>query len=678
MNHVKVSVIIPIYNSEKYLEQCLESIINQTLMGIEIICVDDCSTDSSLDIIKNFSKKDSRVKILSTNTNSGSGTARNKGMNHAKGEYISFVDSDDYLIDRKSYQKIYAYATENDADIVSTNLKAFKGKKFYESRYCKKILNSASIKPNDYGIPWFFQKNIFRKSFLDKNKIQFPNYVRGQDPVFLSHALTKVNFVHCLPVDFYAYRSSPNKINSEKKEIDYLKHFCDVFEILKLSGFEEMYLEYEKIMYQVFINHKSYFSLETLEKNMQDIFADDLNIFSTYKLKLSTKLSVIVPVYNVENYLRQCLDSIVNQTLKEIEIICVNDGSTDGSQDILYEYAQKDKRIKLINKKNAGLGAARNTGMKYATGEYIGFVDSDDWVDITMFEKLYNNAKHYESDLVMCPICVVDENPKENHDYSYFNLDCFTEDFDNSSFDYCKTKDFFFRICVTAYNKIYRTDFLEINKVRFPEGLIFEDNPFFYKAFLKAKRVSLVRDFLYYYRAKRDDSIIANADKKYFDVVKIHDLTRNIFLDDPDLLEFKIDLISYIILSIFNRYNQIATVLKKEFFDLIKENFEGMNLENKEIKSLNDVAQSKYQNVLASNSFEEFELLEENSKLKKQNMQLLKDNTIIRSSNKKLQIELELKQEEFAKKLTTIGYLKYKSRNIATRVKNGFVTIKRN
>lgn len=668
MNNVKVSVIIPVYNSEKYLEECLDSILNQTLRELEIVCVDDCSTDNSFNIIKNYSNKDSRVKCIKMDINSGSGIARNKGWGHAKGEYISFVDSDDYLLDKKAYEKFYSFAKKNNANFVSANLKAFKGKNFYESRYCKKILNYSSIKPQDYGIPWFFQKNLFKKSFLDKNKIQFPNYVRGQDPVFLSRALTKVDTVHCLPIDFYAYRSSPNKINSEKKEIDYLKHFRDVFKTLKLSGFEEMCLEYEKIMYQVFINHKSYFSQKTLEKNMQAVFKNDPNILSTYKLKQSTKLSVIVPVYNVENCLRQCLDSVVNQTLNEIEIICVNDGSTDSSPEILSEYAQKDERIKIINKKNAGLGAARNTGMKYATGEYIGFVDSDDWVDHTMFEKLYNNAKYHNSDLVMCPICIVDDNHKEDHDFSYFNLDCFSEDFDNSSFDYQKTKDFFFRICVTANNKIYRNDFLEMNKIKFPEGLIFEDNPFFYKTFLKAKRVSLIRDFLYFYRVKRDDSIISSADKTFFDVLKIHDLTKKIFLEDLELNEFKVDLISYIILSIFNRYSQISDIHKEEFFELIKEDFEGMDLKNLEINALNYDARSKYHNVLVSNSLEEFELLEEKSKLEKQNLELLKDNELLKSHNKKLQKEWELKQKELVKKLAFRGYLKYKSKNIVDRI----------
>jgi glycosyltransferase involved in cell wall biosynthesis len=322
-------------------------------------------------------------------------------------------------------------------------------------------------------------------------------------------------------------------------------------------------------------------------------------------------VSIVVPVYNVEDYLRQCLDSIINQTLKKLEIICVNDGSTDNSLRILEEYAKKDQRIKIINKKNAGLGSARNIGMANATGEYTGFVDSDDWVDLSMFEKLYKRAKSPKSDMVMCPIYIYDDiKHGSEYDLSYFNLDCFNDDF-NDSFDYSKTKKFFFKICVTAVNKIYRTKFLKDIDVKFPEGLIFEDNPFFYKTFLNAKKVSLIRDFLYFYRANRSDSIISKADQKYFDVVKIQNISREIFISNPKYNDLKINLLNYQIGSIFNRYNQVSEEYKKEFFELIKKDFHDINLDNNEFEKLIPDSKNKYENVINSGSYREFELLEE-------------------------------------------------------------------
>ena len=112
------------------------------------------------------------------------------------------------------------------------------------------------------------------------------------------------------------------------------------------------------------------------------------------------KVSIIIPVYNVEKYLRACLDSVVNQTLKDIEIICVDDGSTDSSPAILAEYAAKDPRVKVITRPKSNAGAARNAGMAVATGEYLGFVDSDDWCELTLFEKAYAKAKADDADLV--------------------------------------------------------------------------------------------------------------------------------------------------------------------------------------------------------------------------------------------------------------------------------------
>lgn len=112
-------------------------------------------------------------------------------------------------------------------------------------------------------------------------------------------------------------------------------------------------------------------------------------------------VSIIVPVYNTEEYLQKCLDSLTNQTLKNIEIICVNDGSTDNSLKILQDNAIKDDRIKIINQGNKKQGAARNAGMQVATGEYIGFVDSDDYVDLNYFERLYRIARNYDSDIAL-------------------------------------------------------------------------------------------------------------------------------------------------------------------------------------------------------------------------------------------------------------------------------------
>ncbi len=117
---------------------------------------------------------------------------------------------------------------------------------------------------------------------------------------------------------------------------------------------------------------------------------------------MKPKVSIIVPIYNVDKYLSRCLDSILNQSIKEIEVIAVNDGSTDRSYEILLDYQKSDPRLKVINKKNGGVSAARNTGLEHVSGEYIGFVDPDDWIDKHMYEELYKTAQFEEADVVMC------------------------------------------------------------------------------------------------------------------------------------------------------------------------------------------------------------------------------------------------------------------------------------
>lgn len=368
-------------------------------------------------------------------------------------------------------------------------------------------------------------------------------------------------------------------------------------------------------------------------------------------------VSIIVPVYNVEKYLRQCLDSLINQTLKEIEIICINDGSTDNSLQILEEYAKKDGRIKVINEKNVGQGAARNNGMERATGEYIGFVDSDDWVDITMFEKLYKNAKYHDSDMVMCLVNVFDENSQGlRYDKPYFALECFNKNFNKNVFDHTETKDFFFHICVTVFNKIYRTSFLKKINAKFPEDLIFEDNPFFYKTYLSATKVSLIRDFLYFYRINRPNSTISNVDKRFFDLIKIQNLNKEIFLETNNFDDYKMNLFNYTISSLFNRYFQVPKSYRQEFFDLIKEYLKCMGLKDCELNDLRPYNKNIYLDVMSSQSYKEFELREEKTHLSSEINQLTSELNEI----KKILNEY----------LTTKGYLKYKSKNIATRINN--------
>ena len=251
-------------------------------------------------------------------------------------------------------------------------------------------------------------------------------------------------------------------------------------------------------------------------------------------------ISVIVPIYNVEEYLHKCLDSILNQTFSNIEIICVNDGSTDGSRKVLEEYKKRDFRIKIVDKENGGLSSARNAGMKVAVGEYYSFIDSDDWIDKTMLEKLYENMTTLNTDISICAVHQFDEiNQKIDDSNPYYTLEFFDKTFDNKVFSYKDTKPFIIDVCVMAWNKLYRRSLIEECQAEFPEGLIFEDGPFFFSIFFKTERVSIVREFLYYYRINRKNSIIQKAGKKFLDVIDVAEIMYSKIKDLPDFEDIR-------------------------------------------------------------------------------------------------------------------------------------------
>lgn len=204
------------------------------------------------------------------------------------------------------------------------------------------------------------------------------------------------------------------------------------------------------------------------------------------------KVSVIIPVYNTEKYLKKCLDSVVNQTLEDIEIICINDASTDNSLKILQDYAKNDKRIKVINlSENKGAGYAKNIGLKIVKGEYIGFVDPDDYIDLNYYEQLYKKAIIKNADLVKCNVIVV----KTNNEKEHSNLNRLIKE---------KSKFYFSYEFTSA---IYKFSLIINNHIIFPEDLIVgEDVIFLHKAVIKSHIIEIIDNINYYY-IRRDSSL---------------------------------------------------------------------------------------------------------------------------------------------------------------------------
>ncbi|MBE7712495.1 MAG: glycosyltransferase [Cyanobacteria bacterium SIG26] len=217
-------------------------------------------------------------------------------------------------------------------------------------------------------------------------------------------------------------------------------------------------------------------------------------------------VSVIVPVYNVEKYLERCLDKLINQTLKSIEIICINDGSKDNSREILAKYAQKDNRIIIIDQENAGLSAARNAGMEIAKGEYIGFVDSDDWVDLDFYEKLYNAAKENDCDIAVADF--IRQHPKKQKKRLHFTEEKIYETTEDK-YLICKT---FREGCV--WNKIYRTQMLKDINLKFVVGMYYEDRDFTARSLHFSKKLVTVPDTYYNYFVNPKSIVKLGGNKK--------------------------------------------------------------------------------------------------------------------------------------------------------------------
>ena len=251
---------------------------------------------------------------------------------------------------------------------------------------------------------------------------------------------------------------------------------------------------------------------------------------------LMVKISVIIPVYNVEKYLKRCLDSVLSQTLREIEIICVNDGSTDNSIQILKEYGSK---IKVINQENQGLSVARNIGLKEAKGEFVAFLDSDDFVDNNFYEELYSNAIKYNAEVACASILRVNEK-KQKYILKYDNVMVSQNIQEAFNLADCPTSNF-------VWNKIYKKSLLDEYKISFVAGMIYEDMCFTPDVLEVVNRVISVPNTNYYYWKHKGTLIKGDSDKSRSDKLFGHQylMTKcqkyNLKLSRQDVLMSKWD-----------------------------------------------------------------------------------------------------------------------------------------
>ena len=296
-------------------------------------------------------------------------------------------------------------------------------------------------------------------------------------------------------------------------------------------------------------------------------------------MSIQPKISVIVPVYNTEKYLSKCLDSILNQTLKEIEVIVVNDGSKDDSQEIIDEFVSKDSRLVSIQKENGGLSDARNAGIDKAKGEFIAFVDSDDYIDLAMLEKMYELAERDESEIVLCDLVKVNENGKEFRDLPQSpqlpEKIILVEDF-----------TIFGEMSCFACNKIFKKALFENH--RFRNGIHFEDIELIPKLVLDSSIISKINEPFYKY-FERQDSITKTHTEKGLDMfVAVNEVTNYFYQSKYNTFATELKRFQ-IIQGYYSYLAYLAYVkdknLKRKMLNVLNDFLKANNLTKKELKN---------------------------------------------------------------------------------------------
>ena len=509
MENELISIIVPIYNVENYLRQCLDSIQNQTYKNFECIMVNDGSTDSSQQIAEEY-LTDSRFRLINQ-SNKGLSGARNTAISHIREEstFISFVDSDDYIY--PDFLETLIEHIEDDVDIIEGMIENFHDE-IKVDRVChnfeKKILITKDDKLGELALNELrvsvFPK-LFRKSLLTEDF--FPEGWIFEDlavvPELVSHSRKWIK----LPKVIYGYRIRPNSITTK----EFSEEKLDVFKIFEKY---DLFFENENDVIKLLVEklkylHLNYHDIEFVPENNQY-----KQLYQQEKQKLLSKIadyeskaliSIIVPIYNVEKYLRQCLDSIIAQTYQNFECLLINDGSPDNSADICREYVSKDSRFRYFEKENGGASSARNLGIECSKGQYITFIDSDDWVDSDHLEVLYRALIDEKADIAISTYKQfnMDDNCYYVHSYQRgYDRKVFTnaELVDSLPLLYRYDSTYNFVSCKLVSREI-------LKYIRFNLSTSYgEDMEFWYKLYLTSRKIVYENKDTYIYRTNNDDS----------------------------------------------------------------------------------------------------------------------------------------------------------------------------
>ncbi len=560
-----VSVVIPFHNNCRFVNRCLDSVLTQTLREIEIVCVDDGSTDGTPELLSAYEARDARVKLIAKEENGGTLLARKTGALAATGRYIMFLDSDDYL-DPDACRTMVEEIKARGTDILQIKIGVEDYANDPEAKaWLENYLTPDTIRCNRSELQThFYLKRDIATSlvgkiyYAPKCKLAYYNMpdifcIIGED-IFQQFYFTYFSDSYCgvSTKPLYWYRRGLGDSDSAVMSAEKFKKYCHMAVLYRnLQAFVEsnnadsisrraataaarrMCEDCCKIWHTRISGEEKMEAFKTLlnswtcfpefkgilEKTTGLSFAKLTDIWypfpvfaregSCYSDEKRPKVSIIIPVYNVEDYLAECIESVINQSFRDLELICINDGSTDNSLAILEEYAAIDDRITVISQKNQGLSGARNTGLEYVRGEFVEFLDSDDMLDEQSIETLYSYASAENLDVVFFGAKTVYEYDRLKASFS--NYDSYYDS--TVRYSVSSGQQLFYRLRhdhvyrESACLQFLRTAFLKDNGLRFYPGIIHEDNLFTFMVCMLAKRAAKL-DNNFYIRRVRDESIM--------------------------------------------------------------------------------------------------------------------------------------------------------------------------
>lgn len=354
------------------------------------------------------------------------------------------------------------------------------------------------------------------------------------------------------------------------------------------------------------------------------------------------KVSVIIPVFNVEKYLGECIESISNQSLEDIEIICIDDGSTDGSLNILNEYASKDSRFKILHQDNLGPGAARNKCISIAAGEYIYFMDSDDILALNALEDLYNLSEDKKTDFIFFKIINFDDETGEKTNRYYYDMPFLKEAVGESVFNYKDIKEFIFDLPVSAPAKFFNKEF--VSDIKFPEGILFEDNIFFIEAIFKSDRLYFYDEYLYDRRIHK--ASITNSFKEgYLDFLEMNRLLVEKVKELGKYEEFKDKLYHKKLYNIYDQFQLLDEDSKPIVYETFKEDLlsykDQYESDDVFLNEIDERLRCIYYSCIYSENYREFELMVDNFDLNREVEKLKKVNKTYLKTIRKLKKQNE-------------------------------------